>query len=69
MVLSAVDKGQVVPSCVPYPFAMPDEKDRIFYEVLLAARQEYGEAYLVTGNKKHFPDESAVISPIDMCKV
>ena len=34
---------------------IPDPKDVIFYAVLMEKRKEE-EAYLVTGNLKHFPD-------------
>ena len=44
------------PSPCDIPFS--DESDRVFYEVAKAAN-----AYLVTGNAKHFPDEPFIISP------
>jgi len=37
---------------------MPDESDRIFYDTANAA-----EAYLITGNIKHYPEESHIITP------
>lgn len=46
-----------------------DEKDRIFLEVALAARKKYGDAYLVTGNKRHFPDEPFILSPAELLSV
>ena len=33
---------------------LPDPKDRVFYEVVMEERKEQ-DAYLVTGNIKHFP--------------
>ena len=39
---------------------MPDEDDRIFYDTA----KEIG-AFLVTGNKKHYPDESFIMTPSD----
>ena len=41
-------------------FHMQDESDRVFYDVAKAA-----EAFLITGNKKHYPDEPFVITPRD----
>ncbi|MDR0395990.1 MAG: putative toxin-antitoxin system toxin component, PIN family [Oscillospiraceae bacterium] len=35
-----------------------DESDRKFYEVAVTSR-----AYLITGNKRHFPSDPRVISP------
>ena len=37
---------------------MPDESDRIFYDTAKAVN-----AYLVTGNQKHYPNESQIITP------
>lgn len=63
-----VEKALWIEPC-PFAPAMRDEKDRVFYEVLLAARQYYTRAYLVTGNKKHFPDESFVVDAAQMRKI
>ena len=41
-------------------FPMKDESDRKFYDVAKAA-----EAFLVTGNKKHYPDEPFIVIPRD----
>lgn len=54
---------------LPYPHSLPDEKDRIFLEVALAARSKFGDAFLITGNKKHFPDEKFVVSPDEMMEI
>ena len=40
----------------------PDPKDIVFYEVALS----HEDAYLVTGNLKHFPKQSRVVSPSEM---
>ena len=37
-----------------------DPDDLVFYEVVLNKKEE--GAYLITGNKKHFPNESMVVS-------
>lgn len=44
---------------------MPDEKDRVFYEVTLAE----SEAHLVTGNLKHYPSSPIVITPAQFCEL
>jgi putative PIN family toxin of toxin-antitoxin system len=41
-----------------------DEADRKFYDLAKAAN-----AYLVTGNKKHFPKEDNIITPTDFLKI
>ncbi len=35
---------------------LPDPKDRVFYEVVMEERKQE-DAYLVTGNIKHFPNK------------
>lgn len=42
---------------------MPDEKDRVFYEVALAEP----DARLVTGNLKHYPVSPIVVTPAQFC--
>ena len=39
---------------------MPDEDDRIFYDTA----KESG-AFLITGNRRHYPDESFIMTPSD----
>ncbi|MGP1455426.1 MAG: PIN domain-containing protein [Treponema sp.] len=41
---------------------MPDPKDVVFYAVTLHARQLFN-VYLITGNTKHFPAESFIVTP------
>ncbi|MBQ9261211.1 MAG: putative toxin-antitoxin system toxin component, PIN family [Prevotella sp.] len=40
---------------------MPDEDDRVFYEVTLSKE----DSFLVTGNLKHYPMSPRVITPAD----
>ena len=47
---------------------LPDQKDRVFYEVTMEERQNE-DAYLVTGNIKHFPMESFVVTPRAMLDI
>ena len=44
---------------------MPDEDDRVFYEVSLS--QE--DSFLVTGNLKHYPTSPRVITPAQFLKI
>jgi hypothetical protein len=39
---------------------MPDESDRVFYDVAKTAG-----AYLITGNTKHFPQEPFILTPAE----
>lgn len=50
---------------IPYDAIMPDEDDRVFYEVALSKE----DAYLVTGNSKHFPLTHIVVTPAEMLEI
>ncbi len=50
---------------IPYDAIMPDEDDRIFYEVTLSKE----DAYLVTGNQKHYPKTPVVVTPAEMLAI
>lgn len=50
---------------VPYDGQMPDEDNRVFYEVALSKE----DAYLVTGNQKHFPVTPIVVTPAEMLEI
>lgn len=53
-------------SIVPAPIldTFEDEDDKVFYEVAKSAR-----AYLVTGNKKHFPKDSIIFAPQEFLSI
>lgn len=45
--------------------SMPDEDDRVFYEIALS----HEESFLVTGNLKHYPQTPKIITPADFVGV
>lgn len=47
---------------------IPDPKDVVFYAVLMEKRKEE-EAYLVTGNLKHFPTRTFIVTPREMLAI
>ena len=47
---------------------LPDPDDRIFYEVVMEGRKTE-DAYLVTGNIKHFPRKTFVVTPRQMLDI
>lgn len=47
---------------------LPDEKDRVFYEVTMKSNEER-ESMLVTGNMKHFPVKPFIVSPKELCDI
>ncbi len=44
---------------------LPDAKDKVFYEVVMEERKSE-DAYLVTGNLRHFPVKPFVVTPRQM---
>ena len=52
-------------SRVDFAGPMPDEDDRVFYEVSLSNE----DSFLVTGNLKHYPVSPRVITPSDFVKL
>lgn len=53
---------------IPTQEELPDKKDVVFYEVTMDSRQ-YQETRLVTGNIKHFPPKSFVVTPREMLDI
>jgi len=49
----------------PFDGDMPDEDDRVFYEVALSDE----DSFLVTGNLKHFPHTPKVITAAEMMEI
>ena len=52
----------------PIDEVLPDPKDVVFYAVLMEKRKEE-EAYLVTGNLKHFPIRTYIVTPREMLDI
>ncbi len=46
---------------------LPDPKDLVFYEVVMAKQNE--DAYLVTGNSKHFPKKPFIVTPNELLTI
>ena len=59
--MSAVEKYGILVDPSPSGITLPDMKDVPFYEVVLEKRDD--NAYLVTGNIKHFPKEPFIVTP------
>ena len=45
-----------------------DESDKKFYEVYYSFKKE-NQAFLITGNKKHFPNEDNIVSPREFLEI
>ena len=63
-VLAAVRSG-IAADRTPAERNFPDEEDIVFYEVALSV----DEAYLITGNTRHFPPVSKVVTPAEMLQI
>ena len=62
-----VERGKFI-DAKEFEDELPDPKDKIFYWVTLTAREEV-EAYLVTGNLKHFPIKPFIVTPREMLDI
>lgn len=65
--LSAIEKYGILADPSPSGIILPDMKDIPFYEVVLEKRND--EAYLVTGNTKHFPREPFIVTPRELLDI
>lgn len=46
---------------------LPDMDDLVFYEVVMEKRDD--DAYLITGNIKHFPNRDYIVTPAEMMEI
>lgn len=51
-----------------YEIELGDRDDIVFYAVVMEKRKET-ETYLVTGNMRHFPKETFVVTPREMIDI
>jgi len=56
--LAEITNRGLIVTASPSTIAMPDEADRKFYDVAM-----FCEAYLITGNAKHYPEEPTITNP------
>lgn len=65
ILLNTIDKYGICISPAPSGEKLPDMKDLPFYEVVL----EREDAYLVTGNMKHFPTKPFIVTANRMLEI
>lgn len=58
--LNLIHKEGIAVIAMPSTIPFIDESDRIFYDTAKSA-----DAHLITGNKKHFPEEPFICTPAD----
>ena len=64
-ILDAIQEMGVLSDRVESQEYFPDSKDVVFYEVAISK----DDAYLVTGNTKHFPKKPIVVTPSEMLEI
>ncbi|MGN0729608.1 putative toxin-antitoxin system toxin component, PIN family [Treponema sp.] len=62
-----MDNGLEITEISEVEEQMPDPKDVVFYAVTLSAQDR--EAFLVTGNGKHFPKKPFVVTPTELVEI
>lgn len=67
-VIEGVESKGIYVDAEPQNIDLPDPKDRVFYEVVMGERKEE-DAFLVTGNLKHFPEKPFIVSPREMIDI
>lgn len=65
-IISSIEKVGLFVDSEEIDIDLPDPKDRVFYEVVMEQRKE-DDAFLVTGNIKHFPKKPFIVTPSICC--
>ena len=65
--LSAIEKYGILVEPSPAGVILPDIKDLPFYEIVMEKRND--NTYLITGNIKHFPNETFIVTPREMLEI
>lgn len=65
--LAAIEACGLCVEAVSTGELLPDEKDLPFYEVVMSKQED--EAYLVTGNIKHFPKKPFIVTARELLDI
>lgn len=68
LTIDAIIRRGIAVDAGPIEDVLPDPKDVVFYEVTMEKRKT-DDAYLVTGNLKHFPQVHFVVTPREMLDI
>ena len=66
--VSEIDNAGIHIDAEPIDIELDDPDDLVFYEVVMDARKN-DDAYLVTGNIKHFPEKPFIVTPRQMIEL
>jgi putative PIN family toxin of toxin-antitoxin system len=58
LVIDFIEKEGIYEIAIPQKIKFTDEDDKVFYELY----KSNGVDYLITGNKKHFPNEKNIVT-------
>ena len=64
-IIDLIKECGIPTSRTPFLESMPDESDRIFFEIALTVE----ESFLVTGNLKHYPIKPQVVTPAEFIRL
>ena len=67
-IINGLTRDSVFVTEESFDINLPDPKDVVFYEVVMEKRKS-DEAYLVTGNIKHFPKEPFIVTPREILDI
>ena len=67
-IMSTFHKRAIYVDAEHLDIKLPDPKDLVFYEVVMEERKEE-DAYLVTGNIRHFPNRPFIVTPREMLDI
>ena len=67
-IVESISKNAITVAENHIDIQLPDEKDRVFYEVVMKSN-ETRTSRLATGNMKHFPAEPFIITPKEFCEL
>ena len=65
VLLDAIRSRGIWIEASPVNVILPDLDDTVFYAVVMEKRKD-GDAYLVTGNQRHFPKKPFIVTPREM---
>lgn len=68
LLMNELKKQAIYVDKKPIDDYLPDPDDAVFYEIVMEARKDV-DAYLVTGNLKHFPEKAFVVTPKEMMDI
>ncbi len=68
VLIEAIKSRGVHVEAGPVDAVLPDLDDVVFYAVVMEKRKDE-DAYLVTGNQKHFPKEPFIVTPKEMLDI